>query len=83
MSDKEPLQALLAIQTHFGLPSPMLVEQDWRVVQSLAVITAADTLPLRLVFSGGTTLSRAHRLIQCMSEDIDLKIGRNEERDMQ
>jgi hypothetical protein len=34
----------------------------------------ADTGPLRLVFSGGTALSRAHRLISRMSEDIDLKI---------
>jgi len=28
----------------------------------------------RLVFSGGTALSRAHRLIHRMSEDLDLKI---------
>ena len=30
--------------------------------------------PFRLVFSGGTALSRAHRLTRRMSEDIDLKI---------
>jgi len=42
----------------------------------------ADTVSLRLVFGGGTALSRAHCLIRLMSEDIDLKIGRNEERDI-
>lgn len=37
-------------------------------------MSAADTAPFRLVFGGGTALSRAHRLIRRMSEDIDLKI---------
>jgi predicted nucleotidyltransferase component of viral defense system len=32
-------------------------------------------LPLRLVFGGGTALRRAHRLVQRMSEDIDLRIA--------
>jgi hypothetical protein len=83
LSDKPSLQTLPEIQEHFVLPSPTLVEKDWHVVQALAAITAANTAPLRLVFSSGTALSRAHRLIQRMSEDIDLKIGHNEERDMQ
>ena len=74
MSDKPSIQALLEIQAHFGLPSPTLVEKDWHVVQALAAIAAADTAPLRLVFGGGTALSRAYRLIRRMSEDIDLKI---------
>jgi predicted nucleotidyltransferase component of viral defense system len=64
----------LEVQAHFGLPSPTLVEKDWHVVQALAAIATADTAPLRLVFGGGTALSRAYRLIRRMSEDIDLKI---------
>jgi predicted nucleotidyltransferase component of viral defense system len=74
LSDKPSLQDLLEVQRHFGLPSPALVEKDWHVVQALGAITAADTAPFRLVFGGGTALSRAHRLIRRMSEDIDLKI---------
>lgn len=74
MSDKPSLQDLLEIQQHFGLPSPALVEKDWYVVKALASIAAADTKPFRLVFGGGTALSRAHRLIRRMSEDIDLRI---------
>ena len=74
MSDKLSLQDLLEVQAHFGLPSPALVEKAWHVVKALAAITAADTAPLRLVFGGGTALSRVHRLIRRMSEDIDLKI---------
>jgi len=74
LNDKPSLQDLLEVQQHFGLPSPALVEKDWYVVKALAAINAADAAPFRLVFGGGTALSRAHRLIRRMSEDIDLKI---------
>jgi predicted nucleotidyltransferase component of viral defense system len=67
---------LRSVQEHFGLPSPALVEKDFYVVKALAAIDAVETkaLHLRLVFGGGTALSRAHRLIRRMSEDIDLRI---------
>jgi predicted nucleotidyltransferase component of viral defense system len=65
---------LLEIQQYFALPSPALVEKDWHVVRALAAIAGADTEPFRLVFGGGTALSRAHGLIRRMSEDIDLRI---------
>ena len=74
MSDRPSLQDLLEVQEHFGLPSPALVEKDWYVVKALAAIVAVDASPFRLVFGGGTALSRAHRLIRRMSEDVDLKI---------
>jgi predicted nucleotidyltransferase component of viral defense system len=74
LNDKPSLQDLLEIQQHFGLPTPALVEKDWYVVKALAAIAAADTKPFRLVFGGGTALSRAHGLIRRMSEDIDLRI---------
>jgi hypothetical protein len=38
------------------------------VVRALAALNAADVKPFRLVSSGGTALSRAHRLIRRMSE---------------
>jgi hypothetical protein len=70
----ETLRSLLEVQDFFKLPSPALAEKDLYVVKALAAIVSADTGPLRLIFSGGTALSRAHRLINRMSEDIDLKI---------
>ena len=66
MSD-ERLRELLEVQAYFGLPSPALVEKDLYVVKALAAIAAIKTEPLRLVFSGGTALSRAHRLVRRMS----------------
>lgn len=80
MRDKPSLQELLEVQNHFNLPSPVLVEKDWHVVRALAAINTADVKPFRLVFSGGTALSRAHRLTRRMSEDIDLKIVSEEPR---
>ncbi len=77
--DNPTIQELLEVQDYFGLPSAALVEKDWYVVKALAAIAAADTTPFRLVFGGGTALSRAHRLIRRMSEDIDLKILAEEE----
>ena len=77
MSDKPTLEELLEVQEHFGLPGPALVEKDWHVVKALAAIAAVDTGDFRIVFGGGTALSRAHRLTKRMSEDVDLKIVRD------
>jgi predicted nucleotidyltransferase component of viral defense system len=74
LSDDLTLAELLEAQAYFGLPSPALVEKDFQVVRALAVLAALDTGPVRLVFGGGTALSRAHKLIRRMSEDIDFKI---------
>lgn len=41
-------------------------------------MTSINADPLRLVFGGGTALSRAHRLTERMSEDIDFKIVSDE-----
>jgi predicted nucleotidyltransferase component of viral defense system len=79
LSDDIDLRDLLEVQAHFGLPSPALVEKDFYVVKALAAIAAVEAPPLQVVFGGGTALSRAHLLIQRMSEDIDLKIVADEE----
>jgi hypothetical protein len=74
LSDRPTLQELIEVQRLFGLPDPALVEKDWHVIKALAAIAAADIGMFRLVFGGGTALSRAHGLIRRMSEDLDLKI---------
>ena len=74
MNDRPTLEELLEVQEHFGLPGPALVEKDWYVVKALAAIAAVDTGDFRLVFGGGTALSRAYKLTKRMSEDVDLKI---------
>ena len=74
MSDRPTLEELIEVRQRFGLIDEAQVEKDWFVVKALAAIAAADKGPFQLVFQGGTALSRAHRIIERMSEDIDLKI---------
>ncbi len=74
MNDKPTTEELREVQEYFGLPSPGLVEKDWYVVRALAAIAAVDPGDFRLVFGGGTALSRAYKLTKRMSEDVDLKI---------
>lgn len=74
LSAEPSFQDFLEVQHFLGLPSPALVEKDWHVVRALAVLRNVNIGDARLVFGGGTALSRAHRVTQRMSEDIDLKI---------
>lgn len=49
------------------------VEKDWWVVQTLTCIFEMDVAK-HIVFKGGTSLSKAWKLIQRFSEDIDLAL---------
>lgn len=51
--------------------SEAFVEKDWFVTQALSVIAKIKHPEFKFVFSGGTALSKAHKLIQRFSEDID------------
>ena len=50
-----------------------LIEKDWHVVQVLALITHIEFDGVTTVFSGGTSLSKAHNAIRRFSEDIDFR----------
>lgn len=58
---------------------PAMVEKDWQVTQVLAFISNLNLPGYKIVFSGGTSLSKAHGLIQRFSEDIDFKVIADEE----
>jgi predicted nucleotidyltransferase component of viral defense system len=55
--------------------TPFAVEKDWWVSRTLEIIFQMD-IAKHLVFKGGTSLSKAWKLIQRFSEDIDLAIDR-------
>jgi hypothetical protein len=52
------------------------VEKDWWVVQTLAILFETE-VGQRMVFKGGTSLSKAWGIIDRFSEDIDLAVDRN------
>jgi len=62
------------ISNHTGMPS-FAVEKDWWVVQTLSIIFDMEVAS-HLIFKGGTSLSKAWKLIDRFSEDIDLAIDR-------
>ena len=57
----------------FGI-APHFVEKDYYVVKVLSEISKFNYPDLKIVFSGGTCLSKAYHKIQRFSEDIDFRI---------
>jgi predicted nucleotidyltransferase component of viral defense system len=52
-----------------------LIEKDWYAMRIIAVVARVKHPTMRLVFSGGTSLSKGYGLIQRFSEDIDFKVA--------
>ncbi|WP_087721918.1 nucleotidyl transferase AbiEii/AbiGii toxin family protein [Pandoraea sp. PE-S2T-3] len=69
----ELIDALVA-EADLGGLSAAILEKDIHVSDTLQALASLSHKNIRLVFCGGTSLSKAHRLISRMSEDIDLKV---------
>ena len=65
-------QAILAAAEHFETKGlrPAIIEKDYYVTEALRIIAAVGGD--RIIFKGGTSLSKGWDLIQRFSEDIDL-----------
>ena len=65
-------QAILRAAEHFGVQGlrPAIIEKDYYVTEALRLIASA--VPGRIIFKGGTSLSKGWNLIQRFSEDIDI-----------
>lgn len=51
------------------------LEKDYHVLDAIRLLSAAPPSPyFRLVFCGGTCLSKAHGILERMSEDVDFKV---------
>jgi len=59
-----------------GLP-PHVVEKDFWVCWTLKRLFTLEGISDTLLFKGGTSLSKVHRLIRRFSEDIDVSIHRD------
>jgi len=74
LSEKEKIEIFQAVATEQGM-TPFAVEKDWWVSRTLEIIFQMD-IAKHLVFKGGTSLSKAWKLIHRFSEDIDLAIDK-------
>lgn len=70
---QELIDALVA-QTAMGGITAGLLEKDEHLTDALRALFGLPLDDMNLVFCGGTSLSKAHGLIERMSEDADLKI---------
>ncbi len=68
------INAYTQVAEETGIP-PYAVEKDWWVIQTLTLIFEMKIGEF-LVFKGGTSLSKAWKLINRFSEDIDLAFDR-------
>lgn len=74
-TDKAEKEAIFnAIANEKGM-TPFAVEKDWWVSRTLEIIFQMN-IAKHLVFKGGTSLSKAWKLINRFSEDIDLAIDK-------
>lgn len=65
------VQYLIASANHMGLSDYGIVEKDYYVTLFLKKITE---LQPGIIFKGGTSLSKCHKLINRFSEDLDLNV---------
>ena len=60
------------IAEHTGIPAAHLEKDFWVTEVLRGAAAASASTGCSVIFKGGTSLSKAHRLIQRFSEDIDL-----------
>ena len=61
-----------------GNISAAVIEKDFWVCWTLKQLFTLDTSPARLIFKGGTSLSKVYGVIERFSEDIDLSLNRED-----
>lgn len=62
------------LESPSGLPAYVL-EKDMHVCDAMKILAAMPANPMfRLVFCGGTCLSKAYGILERMSEDVDFKV---------
>ncbi len=62
-----------AVALEMGI-APSFVEKDWYVTQAIKTVSSVQIPKFSFVFTGGTALSKAHKLIQRFSEDTDFRV---------
>ena len=72
---EEQQQVLQAVEGHIGLPAQAIEKDLWitTILQIVFTLPFAD----KLIFKGGTSLSKVGKYISRFSEDIDLAVDRS------
>jgi len=73
MNEVPNKQILEEVAVELGI-DPSFIEKDWYVTQLIAEMSHFEFIDAQIVFTGGTALSKAHRIIKRFSEDTDFRI---------
>lgn len=65
--------AMEEVAVHMGIQEAF-VEKDWYVTQIISLLVQNPYADFTITFTGGTSLSKAHKLIERFSEDIDFRV---------
>jgi predicted nucleotidyltransferase component of viral defense system len=65
-------QALEDISIELGV-APSFIEKDWHAVRVLSAIAEIEADGIQPIFSGGTCLSKAHKILKRFSEYLDFR----------
>ena len=74
LTPEQRKRVIISVATRSGLPEKA-VEKDWWVTMTLKALFTGPSGE-RLLFKGGTSLSKSWKLIQRFSEDIDIALNR-------
>lgn len=69
--DKSLLEEVALIKSGIN---EAFIEKDWFVTQVIKILAENPYLNFSIVFTGGTSLSKAHKIIERFSEDIDFRV---------
>jgi predicted nucleotidyltransferase component of viral defense system len=70
---RPPTAQIKFLEDNFDI-NPLFTEKDWYTQHILGVISKFESDDFQPVFSGGTSLSKGHQLIQRFSEDVDFRM---------
>jgi hypothetical protein len=73
-SQNEQKELFIVTAEELGLSLPAVVEKDYYVTCLLALLSKIENEYFKLIFQGGTALSKAYQVIRRMSEDCDFRI---------
>lgn len=69
--DRDLLEEVALVKSN---TNEAFIEKDWFVTKVIKILTENQFLDFSIVFTGGTSLSKAHKLIERFSEDIDFRV---------
>lgn len=74
MQNKKDLEEQINAVSTITKLSPFVIEKDMLVTKAISIVSAISNDLYDLVFQGGTSLSKAYKILERMSEDCDFRI---------